>query len=48
MDEAIKEYNEYIANQVLAVSVEITDHAISDATVLDFEDFNLSVRIEKE
>lgn len=48
MDGAIKEYNEYIANQVLAVSVEITDHAISDATVLDFEDFNLSVRIEKE
>ena len=48
MDEAIKEYNEYIANQVLAVSIEITDHAISDATVLDFEDFNLSVRIEKE
>ena len=48
MDEAIKEYNEYIANQVLAVSVEITDHAISDATVLDFEDFSLSVRIEKE
>ena len=48
MDDAIKEFNEYIANQVLAVSVEITEHAISDATVLDFEDFNLSVRIEKE
>jgi isoleucyl-tRNA synthetase len=47
-DDAIKEFNEYIANQVLAVSVEITEHAISDATVLDFEDFNLSVRIEKE
>ena len=48
MDDAIKEFNEYIANQVLALSVEITEHAISDATVLDFEDFNLSVRIEKE
>lgn len=48
MDDAVKEFNEYIANQVLAVSVEITEHAISDATVLDFEDFNLSVRIEKE
>ena len=48
MDDAIKEFNEYIANQVLAVAVEITEHAISDATVLDFEDFNLSVRIEKE
>ena len=46
MDEAIKDYNTYIANQVLAVSVEITD-VISDATELDSEDFKLSVRIEK-
>ena len=46
MDEAIKDFNSYIANQVLAVSVEITD-VISDATELDFEDFKLSVRIEK-
>lgn len=47
MDDAINDYNAYIANQVLAVSVEITEHAISDATVLDFEDFQLSVRVEK-
>ena len=46
MDEAIKDFNSYIANQVLAVSVEITD-VISDATELDFEEFKLSVRIEK-
>ena len=46
MDEAIKDFNSYIANQVLAVSVEITD-VISDATELDFEDFKLSVWIEK-
>ncbi len=46
MDGAIKDFNSYIANQVLAVSVEITD-VISDATELDFEDFKLSVRIEK-
>ena len=46
MNDVIKEYNEYIANQVLAVSVETTEQ-ISDATVFDFEDFNLSVRIEK-
>ena len=46
MDEAVKDFNSYIANQVLAVSVEITD-VISDATELDFEDFRLSVRIEK-
>jgi isoleucyl-tRNA synthetase len=31
---------------VLAVSVEIVD-VISDATVLDFEDFQLSVKIDK-
>ena len=42
MDEAIKDFNSYIANQVLAVSVEITD-VISDATEMDFEDFKLSV-----
>jgi len=46
MDEAIKDFNSYIANQVLAVSVEIAD-VISDATEMDFEDFKLSVRIEK-
>ena len=46
VDEAIKDFNSYIANQVLAVSVEITD-VISDAAELDFEDFKLSVRIEK-
>ena len=46
MDEAIKDFNSYIANQVLAVSVEITD-VISDAAEMDFEDFKLSVRIEK-
>ena len=47
MNEAIAAYKEYIANQVLAVSIEILDEAISDATVLDFEDFNLSLKIEK-
>lgn len=46
MDEAIRDYRDYIANQVLAVSVEIVD-VISDATVLDFEDFQLSVKIDK-
>ena len=46
MDEAIEDYQVYIANQVLATSVEITD-VISDATVLDFEDFQLSGRVEK-
>ena len=47
MDEAIHDYKDYIANQVLAESIEIMDNAISDATELDFEDFKLSVKIEK-
>ena len=46
MDEAIREYNAYIRGQVLASVVELTD-VISDATELDFEDFKLSVRVEK-
>ena len=46
IDATIAEFNTYIANQVQAVSVEVTD-VISDATELDFEDFKLSVRIEK-
>ena len=45
-DAAIQEYKDYIANQVLAVSIEIVD-VISDRIVLDFEDFQLSVRVEK-
>lgn len=45
-DAAIKDYHEYIANQVLAVSVEIVD-VMSDPVLLDFEDFQLSVKIEK-
>ena len=46
MDDAIKAYDTYIANQVLATSIEITD-VISDATDMDFEDFHLAVRIDK-
>jgi len=46
IDDAIKEFNSYIANQVLAESIELTD-VISDAVELDFEDFKLSVKLEK-
>ncbi len=46
MNGAIQEYGDYIANQVLAVSVDVVE-AIEDATVLDFEEFNVLVRIEK-
>ena len=47
MDGAIQAYKEYISNQVLAASVEIADYAISDAVELDFEEFKLSVKVEK-
>ena len=47
MDAAIQDYKSYIANQVLASSLEIAEHAISDAVELDFEDFKLSVKVEK-
>ena len=47
IDDAIREYRDYIANQVLAASIEIENEAVSDAVELDFEDFKLSVHIEK-
>ena len=47
MDEAIKHFHDYIARQVLAVNIDIADHAISDATELDFDDFKLNVKVEK-
>ncbi|MDH6342388.1 isoleucyl-tRNA synthetase [Parabacteroides sp. PFB2-12] len=46
MDAAVQAFADYISNQVLAESIEVVD-VISDATMLDFEDFQLSVRIEK-
>lgn len=47
MDAVIRAYKDYIANQVLAASIEIADHAVSDATELDFEEFKLAVKVEK-
>ncbi|MDL2223717.1 isoleucine--tRNA ligase [Bacteroidales bacterium OttesenSCG-928-M06] len=44
-DEAVKEYSQYIANQVLANSVEIA--AISEGTELDLDDLRLLVKVEK-
>ena len=47
MNDAINDYKEYIANQVLANSIEIADEPIADATTLDFEDFTLAVKVVK-
>ncbi|MDR0575373.1 MAG: isoleucine--tRNA ligase [Tannerella sp.] len=46
MDEAVKEYADYIKKQVLAESLEIADSQ-SDGTELDFDDFRLWVKIGK-
>ncbi|MDR2810718.1 MAG: isoleucine--tRNA ligase, partial [Tannerellaceae bacterium] len=46
MDEAILEHKEYIINQVLAVSLKLVD-ILSEPTILDFEEFNVSIRINK-
>ena len=46
MDAAIDAHRPYIANQVLAVEINIADQ-VSDGVVLDFEDFELKVKIEK-
>ena len=47
MDGAVEAYQEYIKSQVLANNLVVTAESISDATVLDFEDFTLAVKVEK-
>ena len=43
----VKEYNQYIANQVLAVSIDLVEDIEEDATELDFDEFNLRIKVEK-
>ncbi|MDR0756691.1 MAG: isoleucine--tRNA ligase, partial [Tannerella sp.] len=47
MDNALEAHKTYIASQVLAVSIEVTDSEPDNATVFDMEGFNLYVKIEK-
>lgn len=46
MDEVIDLYHDYIAREVQANRIEITD-VVSDGVELDFDDFGLHVQIEK-
>lgn len=46
MDPSIRAYSSYIAGQVLAESIDIAD-VVSDGTELDFEEFKLTVKVEK-
>ena len=47
MCEVIQEHRTYISNQVLATSIEIVNR-IDDGIELDFEEFNLTVKIGKK
>ena len=46
MDEVLKEYQAYISKQVLAESIDVVG-VIGDATILDFEDFHVTGKVEK-
>ncbi len=43
---AVEHFRDYISSQVLATTITLAD-AISDAAILDFDDFQLKVKIEK-
>ncbi len=45
INEAVNEYKAYISNQVLADSLQLAP--LTEGQVLDFEDFNLLVKVEK-
>jgi isoleucyl-tRNA synthetase len=45
-NDAVTEYNQYICGQVLGLSLELTDE-VKDGTVLNFDDFDLQIKIEK-
>ena len=46
-DSAVKEYNTYICNQVLANSLNLVDE-VKDGIELSFDDFSLYVSVVKE
>ena len=45
-DDAVNEYKDYICNQVLATSLVLADE-VKDGTELNFDDFSLFVKVEK-
>ena len=46
-DDAVTEYNQYICGQVLGLSLQLVDE-IADGTVLNFDDFDLMIKIMKD
>ncbi|MDR0540763.1 MAG: isoleucine--tRNA ligase [Dysgonamonadaceae bacterium] len=45
INEAVEEYKSYIANQVLADNITVA--SLTDGTELDFDDFKLTVKVER-
>ena len=45
-DDAVNEYKDYICNQVLATSLTLADE-VQEGTELNFDDFSLFVKVEK-
>jgi isoleucyl-tRNA synthetase len=46
-DDAVTEYNQYICGQVLGLSLKLVDN-IENGTTLDFDDFDLQIKITKD
>lgn len=46
-DDAVTEYNQYICGQVLGLSLKLVDK-IDDGTILNFDDFDLMIKIMKD
>ncbi|MDR2764576.1 MAG: isoleucine--tRNA ligase [Tannerella sp.] len=46
-DAALETHREYIANQVLAVSIEVTGDELPDGTAFDMDGFHVHIKIEK-
>ena len=44
--DAVNEYKDYICNQVLATSLTLADE-VKDGAELNFDDFSLFVKVEK-
>jgi isoleucyl-tRNA synthetase len=47
IDNALLEYESYVANQVLAESIHLTDNALADEDVIDLDGFDVHLKIEK-
>jgi isoleucyl-tRNA synthetase len=47
IDNALSEYESYVANQVLAESIQLTDNVLTDEDIIDLDGFDVYLKIEK-